>query len=88
MAGQPRKVATKPAKTLEQRLWDTADALRGNQEPSDYKHIVSFDNDPKGLVDVDYNSCEDQLHFETVINSLALISQAVGETVSAARRQP
>jgi type I restriction enzyme M protein len=27
-------------KTLEQRLWDTADALRGNQEPSEYKHVV------------------------------------------------
>ena len=40
MAGQPRNTATKPAKSLEQRLWDTADALRGNQEPSEYKHIV------------------------------------------------
>ena len=40
MAGQVRKTATKPAKTLEQRLWGTADALCGNQEPSDYKHIV------------------------------------------------
>ena len=40
MAGQPRKTATKPVKSLEQRLWDTADALRGNQEPSEYKHIV------------------------------------------------
>jgi type I restriction enzyme M protein len=30
----------KPAKTLEQRLWDAADALRGNQEPSEYKHVV------------------------------------------------
>jgi type I restriction enzyme M protein len=27
-------------KTLEQRLWETADALRGNQEPSEYKHVV------------------------------------------------
>jgi type I restriction enzyme M protein len=32
-----RKIATK---TLEQRLWDAADALRGNQEPSEYKHVV------------------------------------------------
>ena len=30
----------KQTKTLEQRLWDTADALRGNQEPSEYKHVV------------------------------------------------
>ena len=29
-----------PTKTLEQRLWDAADALRGNQEPSEYKHVV------------------------------------------------
>ena len=27
-------------KTLEQKLWETADALRGNQEPSEYKHVV------------------------------------------------
>jgi type I restriction enzyme M protein len=40
VAGRPRKQAAKPAKTLEQRLWDTADALRGNQEPSEYKHVV------------------------------------------------
>lgn len=31
---------SKTEKTLEQRLWDTADALRGNQEPSEYKHVV------------------------------------------------
>jgi type I restriction enzyme M protein len=30
----------KPTKSLEQRLWDAADALRGNQEPSEYKHVV------------------------------------------------
>jgi len=40
VAVRPRKQAAKPAKTLEQRLWDTADALRGNQEPSEYKHVV------------------------------------------------
>lgn len=40
MAGRPRKAAQKPAKSLEQRLWDAADALRGNQEPSEYKHVV------------------------------------------------
>ena len=33
-----KKVA--PAKSLEQSLWDAADALRGNQEPSEYKHVV------------------------------------------------
>ena len=27
-------------KSLEQRLWEAADTLRGNQEPSEYKHVV------------------------------------------------
>ena len=40
MADRPRKAKVKPRKSLEQRLWDTADALRGNQEPSEYKHVV------------------------------------------------
>src|SRR3954465_11947633 len=41
MARLPRKqAAPKPVKTLEQRLWEAADALRGNQEPSEYKHVV------------------------------------------------
>jgi hypothetical protein len=41
MAGRPRKQqSAKPATSLEQRLWDAADALRGNQEPSEYKHVV------------------------------------------------
>lgn len=38
MARVAKKVA--PAKSLEQRLWDAADALRGNQEPSEYKHVA------------------------------------------------
>lgn len=36
----PPKNKTSTAKSLEQRLWDAADALRGNQEPSEYKHVV------------------------------------------------
>lgn len=35
-----RAAKTKPTKTLEQTLWETADKLRGNQEPSEYKHVV------------------------------------------------
>lgn len=35
-----RKNKPKQQKTLEQRLWDAADELRGNQEPSEYKHVV------------------------------------------------
>ncbi len=33
-------MAAKSKKTLEQKLWDAADKLRGNQEPSEYKHVV------------------------------------------------
>ncbi len=36
----PRETRAIKTKTLEQRLWDAADALRGNQEPSEYKHVV------------------------------------------------
>lgn len=35
-----RAAKPKPTKTLEQTLWETADKLRGNQEPSEYKHVV------------------------------------------------
>ncbi|GEK80140.1 class I SAM-dependent DNA methyltransferase [Agrococcus baldri] len=35
-----RTAKPKPQKTLEQTLWDAADKLRGNQEPSEYKHVV------------------------------------------------
>lgn len=36
----PAKKAKADTRTLEQRLWETADTLRGNQEPSEYKHVV------------------------------------------------
>lgn len=41
-APRPATKATAPKspKSLEQRLWEAADALRGNQEPSEYKHVV------------------------------------------------
>ncbi|WP_308516729.1 class I SAM-dependent DNA methyltransferase [uncultured Varibaculum sp.] len=31
---------TKAKKSLERTLWEAADKLRGNQEPSEYKHVV------------------------------------------------
>ncbi|CAG4902337.1 class I SAM-dependent DNA methyltransferase [Acidithrix sp. C25] len=65
MAGQPRKTATKPAKSLEQRLWDTADALRGNQEPSEYKHIVL------GLVFLKYISDRFEVRRQAIEASLS-----------------
>ena len=40
MAARPRKSTEKSTKSLERRLWNAADALRGNQEPSEYKHVV------------------------------------------------
>jgi type I restriction enzyme M protein len=40
MAAPSRAKPAKPAKSLEARLWEVADALRGNQEPSEYKHVV------------------------------------------------
>lgn len=36
----PRPAKPKATKTLEQTLWEAADKLRGNQEPSEYKHVV------------------------------------------------
>jgi type I restriction enzyme M protein len=35
-----RTAKPKQQKSLEARLWEAADALRGNQEPSEYKHVV------------------------------------------------
>ena len=35
-----RTAKPKQQKSLEASLWETADALRGNQEPSEYKHVV------------------------------------------------
>ncbi len=37
---RPKTKAKTETKSLEQRLWEAADALRGNQEPSEYKHVV------------------------------------------------
>lgn len=52
-------------KTLEQRLWDAADALRGNQEPSEYKHVVL------GLVFLEYISDRFETRRREIETSLA-----------------
>src|SRR6202034_2092296 len=66
MAGRPRKQQpAKPAKSLEQRLWDAADALRGNQEPSEYKHVVL------GLVFLKYISDRFEERRRAIENSLS-----------------
>ena len=36
----PKTTKQNNNKSLEARLWDAADAMRGNQEPSEYKHVV------------------------------------------------
>jgi len=53
-----RTASPKQQRTLEQRLWDSAVALRGNLEPSEYKHVVL------GLVFLKYIShrFEDRRH--------------------------
>ena len=38
VAGRPRKQVAKPAKSLEQRVWDAADALRGNNIEASLKN--------------------------------------------------
>ena len=60
-----RPAKSKPQKTLEQRLWDAADALRGNQEPSEYKHVVL------GLVFLKYISDRFEERRQAIETSLA-----------------
>lgn len=62
MARQAKKVQ---AKTLEQRLWETADALRGNQEPSEYKHVVL------GLVFLKYISDRFEARYKEIESTLS-----------------
>lgn len=59
--------ATKPTqqKTLEQTLWEAADKLRGNQEPSEYKHVVL------GLVFLKYISDRFEERRKTLADELA-----------------
>ena len=52
-------------KSLEQRLWDAADALRGNQEPSEYKHVVL------GLVFLKYISDRFEARRQDIESALA-----------------
>jgi len=52
-------------KSLEGRLWDAADALRGNQEPSEYKHVVL------GLVFLKYISDRFESRWRDIESALA-----------------
>ena len=56
--------AKKTNKTLEQTLWEAADKLRGNQEPSEYKHVVL------GLVFLKYVSDRFEERRSTLIKEL------------------
>lgn len=62
MARGTRAIKTK---TLEQRLWAAADALRGNQEPSEYKHVVL------GLVFLKYISDRFEARYQEIEASLS-----------------
>jgi type I restriction enzyme M protein len=62
MARAPK---SKQTKTLEQRLWDAADALRGNQEPSEYKHVVL------GLVFLKYISDRFEARYQEIKATLS-----------------
>jgi len=55
----------KPERSLEQRLWDAADALRGNQEPSEYKHVVL------GLVFLKYISDRFETRYQEIEAALS-----------------
>ncbi len=57
--------APAPAKSLEQTLWEAADALRGNQEPSEYKHVVL------GLVFLKYISDRFEERRAAIVKSLS-----------------
>ena len=59
-----RKAKPKPQKSLEQTLWEAADKLRGNQEPSEYKHVVL------GLVFLKYISDRFEERRENLENEL------------------
>jgi type I restriction enzyme M protein len=52
-------------KSLEATLWDAADALRGNQEPSEYKHVVL------GLVFLKYISDRFEARYKEIDASLS-----------------
>ncbi len=65
MARSNSKNRKAQTRTLEQRLWETADALRGNQEPSEYKHVVL------GLVFLKYISDRFQARYRDIDTTLS-----------------
>lgn len=60
-----RTAKAKVTKSLEQRLWEAADALRGNQEPSEYKHVVL------GLVFLKYISDRFEARYREILAALS-----------------
>ncbi|ETJ97121.1 type I restriction-modification system subunit M [Propionimicrobium sp. BV2F7] len=63
-------------KTLEQTLWEAADKLRGNQEPSEYKHVVL------GLVFLKYVS--DRFEERRAAIKVELVEDGIDESQFAA----
>jgi len=76
MAG---KVTNKKQKSIEDNLWDSANKLRGNVEPSEYKHVVlsliflkfasdKFEERRQQLIDEGKEKYIDMVEFYTMKN--------------------
>ena len=81
------KKSTKPTKSFEQTLWDTADKLRGKVESSEYKHVVlsliflkfisdKFEARRAELVDEGHGDFVDMVDFYTMKNVFYLPEEA------------
>ena len=73
------KASTKKTKSMEETLWDSANKLRGNVEPSEYKHVVlsliflkfasdKFEERKQELIDDDQGQYVDMVEFYTMKN--------------------
>ena len=74
-----KKVANKKQKSVEDNLWDSANKLRGNVEPSEYKHVVlsliflkfvsdKFEERRQELIDEGKEKYIDMVEFYTMKN--------------------
>nr|MBF0685683.1 SAM-dependent DNA methyltransferase [Pseudomonas sp.] len=84
---RPTAAKTKPSKSFEQTLWDTADKLRGSVESSEYKHVVlsliflkfvsdTFEARKQELVDQSMGHYVDMVEFYTMRNVFYLPEQS------------
>ena len=84
---RPAATRTKPSKSFEQTLWDTADKLRGSVESSEYKHVVlsliflkfvsdTFEARKQELEDQSMGNYVDMVEFYTMRNVFYLPEQS------------